>query len=175
MQCSWNIVSSIRKYDHDGPTKRICEYAKILTSNTSATFDVFDAIGCFRDGASCNARTTSNFIVRCVRCGQIVRSRINEWCEKKFRKGRGEENVAKMPSAKRISKWKRILCPLHHRLCECLRSSKQQFDIASSNPGCRLLNVGVCKKNWICKFFREMRFCRLKRRAKDLADRTLLR
>lgn len=52
--------------------------------------------------------------------------------------------------------------PLHRRLYGCLRSSKQQFDIASSNPGCRLLNVGVCKKNWICKFFRD--FCRLKRK-----------
>lgn len=92
-----------------------------------------------------------------------------------FVKGEGGgENVAKMPSAKRISGNGNAFS-VHHRLCECLRSSKQQFDIASSNPGCRLLNVGVCKKNWICKFFREMRFCRLKRRAKDLADRTLLR
>lgn len=63
-------------------------------------FDVFDAIDCFRDGVSCNARTSSNFIARCIRW-RVDRSRINEWYEKKFRKGR--ENVGKMASAKRIS------------------------------------------------------------------------
>lgn len=168
MQRSSNIVSpSIRKYD--GRKDR--EYAKIFIRESgnnsflasSTTFDVFDAMDCSRD-----VQRSNNFEFYRAMDGECVdrsfEAELTNDMRKKFRKGwrKRRENVAKMPSAKRISKWKRILCPLHRRLYGCLRSSKQQFDIASSNPGCRLLNVGVCKKNWICKFFRD--FCRLKRK-----------
>lgn len=77
---------------------------------SSTTFDVFDAMDCSRD-----VQRSNNFEFYRTMDGECVdRSfELTNDMRKKFRKGwrkRGE-NVAKMPSAKRISKWKRILCP----------------------------------------------------------------
>lgn len=79
---------------------------------SSTTFDVFDAMDCSRD-----VQRSNNFEFYRAMDGECVdrsfEAELTNDMRKKFRKGwrkRGE-NVAKMPSAKRISKWKRILCP----------------------------------------------------------------
>lgn len=79
---------------------------------SSTTFDVFDAMDCSRD-----VQRSNNFEFYRTMDGECVdrsfEAELTNDMRKKFRKGwrKRRENVAKMPSAKRISKWKRILCP----------------------------------------------------------------
>lgn len=79
---------------------------------SSTTFDVFDAMDCSRD-----VQRSNNFEFYRAMDGECVdrsfEAELTNDMRKKFRKGwrKRRENVAKMPSAKRISKWKRILCP----------------------------------------------------------------
>lgn len=79
---------------------------------SSTTFDVFDAMDCSRD-----VQRSNNFEFYRAMDGECVdrsfEAELTNDMRKKFRKEwrKRRENVAKMPSAKRISKWKRILCP----------------------------------------------------------------
>lgn len=79
---------------------------------SSTTFDVFDAMDCSRD-----VQRSNNFEFYRTMDGECVdrsfEAELTNDMRKKFRKEwrKRRENVAKMPSAKRISKWKRILCP----------------------------------------------------------------
>lgn len=93
----------------------------------SASFDVFDAIWLFCDGASCNARIISNFIVRVYMMESVWTDRskrINERYEKKFRKDGGRMLQKRL--RRNEFRMETHLCPLHRRL-------EQEFDIVSNS------------------------------------------